>query len=259
VLDMAINQAVPVAVSFATANVAAAVVSVQAHDGGRFVAIIGGITVAITSVCGMISFLAPRVAQVIKDAVPPIVEALDTVRKQREELAKGSYAEQIEGMKEMLADLKGDNERAHAQLVELKEDNARAKANLEELERLHGERAAVAAERLEAANRKLHEIRNQMGNDILRRDVKIQELEQEVHGLREEVKRLVDQHAVRADAQDQQLAANAATIASSVGSIATILRGRTPDPDFEPSPDGSGVNLGIDVTGAPVPGKGEHS
>jgi hypothetical protein len=45
-----------------------------------------------------------------------------------------------------------------------------------------------------------------------------------------------------------------------VGSIATILRGRTPDPDLDPESDGAGpgVHLGIDVTGA-SPGKGDRS
>lgn len=257
-LDMAIHQAVPVAVSFATANAAAAVVSVQSNDGGRFVAIVGAITVAITSVCGMISFLAPRIAQVIREAVPPIVEAVDMIRKQREELAKGSYAEQIEDLKAMLAEQNEDSAKLRAQLDDIRQDNARARAQLEELEALHAERAAVAAERLEAANQKLHDIRNQMGKDIINKDVRILELEQEIQALRDEVRRLVDQHAARADEHDQRIASNASAIADSVGSIADILRGRTPDPDLDPAADGAGIHLGIDVTGA-SPGKGGDS
>jgi hypothetical protein len=264
VLDMAINQAVPVAVSFATANVAAAVVSMEAHDGGRFVAIIGGVTVAITSICGMVSFLAPRVAQVIKEAVPPIVEALDTVRKQREELAKGSYAEQIDDLKGLLADLKADNARAKAQLDSLKADNARVKENLDEAERIHAERAALvaeqaaaAAERVEAANRKLHDIRDKLSADIVHKDARILELEHEIQGLRDEVRRLVQIQGPLAAEQDRKIAANAAEIAqisASAADIAQVLQGRTPDPDAEPFPrvgpdhgDEDGLTLPIKI------------
>lgn len=232
---MAINPTAAVATSFVGANLAAAVVSVEAHDGGRFMAIIGGLTVAITSVCGMVSFLAPKIAQVIKEALPPIVEALDTIRKQREELAKGSYTQQIDDLKALLTDLKSDNERAHAQLAELKDDNARAKANLEEMEQLHAERAAAAAERVEAANKKLHDIRDQLSADILHKDERILELEQEIQGLRVEVQRLLPHQAV----QDQRIAANAASIAqvtATAADIANIIQGRTPDPDAEPFP-----------------------
>jgi predicted nucleic acid-binding Zn-ribbon protein len=179
-------QTATAAVSFIGANVAAAVVSAQANDYG-FSAIVGGITLAITATCTMIVVVSPLIAKSIREGFPPIITALNELRRQFEEARKSTYTGQIDELKEMVTDLKQD-------LADARDREARL------------------AESLDKARKSLHEIRDKQNEDILTRDAKILELEDEVKALRAEIARLTQLHEARVDAQDRKIEENAATL-----------------------------------------------
>ncbi len=205
------SQLVPAALSFVGANVAAAAVSAHANDYG-FSAFVGGITLAIGATCTMIVVVSPMMAKAIREGFPPIITALNDLRKQFEEAKKSTYTGQIDELKEMtahqnklLADLKEDNAR-------VKRDLAESDADRKERDERHIEREAFLLKRIDDANAKAHEIRNKLGTDILARDVKIQELEEVINNLRLEIVRLTQIIEDRTDAQDKRIEDNTADI-----------------------------------------------
>lgn len=197
-------QTAAAAASFVGANIAAAVVSAQSNDYG-FSAIVGGITVAITATCTMIVVVAPLIAKSIREGFPPIITALNDLRRQFEEAKKSTYTGQIDELKELLADLKEDNARVKADLAESEIDR-------KERDERHVEREKFLLERVNDANSKAHEIRNKLNADILTRDAKILELEDVINKLRIEIARLTKLLAERADAQDRKIEDNAVAI-----------------------------------------------
>lgn len=180
------TQLIPAAVSAVTANVGAAVVSFQTQDASASV-IVGWISITILGICSTVAFLAPYVAKAFVTAAQAIIPAYGEVKKQLEEISKGTYTGQIEELKEMVTDLKGD-------LGDARERESRLEASLDK------------------ARRSLHEIRDKQSEDILSRDVKIQELEGEIKSLRLEVLRLTNLLADRSDAQDRKIQDNADSI-----------------------------------------------
>lgn len=167
------------ALSFVGANVAAAAVSVQTNDYG-FSAFVGGITLAIGATCTGIVFVSPMIAKAIREGFPPIIAALNDLRKQFEETKKSTYTGQIDELKEMISDLKQD-------LTDARDREARLEDSLKK------------------ARLSLHE-------DILSKDVKILDLEEEIKRLRLEIERLTALLSDRADAQDKRIDDQAADI-----------------------------------------------
>ena len=191
------SQLVPAVLSFVGANAAAAVVSTQTNDYG-FSTFVGGITLAIGATCTGIVFVSPMIAKAIREGFPPIIAALNDLRKQLEETRKSTYTGQIDELKEMISDLKQDLGDAR-------------------------DREARLDDSLQHARKSLHEIRDSLSTDILARDVKIQELEvardakfhefeEEIKRLRLEIERLSALLAERADAQDKRIDDNTADI-----------------------------------------------
>ena len=174
------------ALSFVGANVAAAAVSVQTNDYG-FSAFVGGITLAIGATCTGIVFVSPMIAKAIREGFPPIIAALNDLRKQLEETRKSTYTGQIDELKEMISDLKQD-------LTDARDREARLEDSLKK------------------ARLSLHEIRDKQNEDIMNKDVKILELEGEIKRLRDEIARLTTIIEDRADAQDKRIDDNTADI-----------------------------------------------
>jgi chromosome segregation ATPase len=203
------------ALSFVGANLAAAAVSAQANDYG-FSAIVGGITLAIGATCTMIVVVSPMIAKSIREGFPPIITALNDLRKQFEEAKKSTYTGQIDELKELLADLKEDNARVKADLAESEADR---KARDER----HIEREAFLLERVNDANSKAHDIRNKLNADILTRDAKILELEGVIESLRVEVARLTKLLEERAVVQDRKIEDNAVAIDKIIAAGTTAI------------------------------------
>lgn len=206
------------ALSFISANVAAAAVSVQTNDYG-FSAFVGGITLAIGATCTMIVVVSPMIAKAIREGFPPIIAALNELRKQFEETRKSTYTGQIDELKEMtehqnklLADLKEDNARVKEDLAEANERAAERDKKYAEREQLALEREERLEDNLEKARQSLHEIRKQQNADILTRDDKIIELEGVIQSLRDEVARLTNLLEERSANQDKRIDDNAAAI-----------------------------------------------
>lgn len=205
------HQLVPAVLSFVGANAGAAAVSVQTNDYG-YSAFVGGITLAIGATCTGIVFVSPMIAKAIREGFPPIIAALNDLRKQLEETRKSTYTGQIDELKEMtehqnklLADLKEDNAR-------VKRDLAEADADRKERDERRIEREEFLLKRVDDANAKAHEIRNQLNLDISLKNEKIVELEGVINSLRLEVARLTKIIEDRADAQDKRIDDNAAAI-----------------------------------------------
>jgi hypothetical protein len=168
------------------ANLSAAVVTAQTHDSG-FSSVVTAVTVSIGGLCTMILVVSPMLAKAIREGFPPIITALNDLRKQFEEAKKSTYAGKIDDLTEMVTDLKQDLQDAR-------------------------DREARLEDSLKKARESLHEIRNKQQDDILARDTKIMELEAEIKLLRAEVNRLTHLLEERADAQDKRIEDNTADI-----------------------------------------------
>lgn len=197
------------------ANVAGAAVGALTQNWNLTV-IVAGVTAAIAAICGAVAVAAPMIGKTLATAVQGLAPGLIEVRKLLEEYNRGSLTGQIKDLTEMVADLKDDNARVKADLAESDIDR-------KERDERHIEREKFLLKRVDDANAKAHEIRNQLNADILSRDARIieieasrdakfNEFEEEIKRLRLEVARLSTLLADRADAQDKRIEDNTAGI-----------------------------------------------
>jgi hypothetical protein len=197
-------------------DVAAWVLTAETGDSRWLVLITSG-TAIIVAFCTMIVMVAPHVGRAITSLGMSILPALAAIRKQNEELNKGSLSAQIDELRKSLedkADDLADTQRKAA--LDLKEANQKATDALAEA---HGKAAEERAEidqrhsaDLAALRKNLHDVRNQMNTDGLRReadivdrDAQIASLKEEVRLLRMEETRLLAALAQKADVQDKRV------------------------------------------------------
>lgn len=228
---------------FAVANGAAAVVSAEMKSWNTS-AIIAGITVVSATVMGSIKMLAP----VITEAIRSIGPALAELQKQREEIYKGSLSSKIDEMKDKLDETVSQNSELKQKLDATLAQNAEMKAEIK-----------LASDRVEDANKKLHDAKNQANLDSLNRQAEIQVIKADLESARSEIAHLRDENLaltrvladrtermgreVRANTQDiRQATDNIAVLARDSGSFPVVPSDVTPPMAAKNSKPTSGVD-----------------
>jgi hypothetical protein len=174
---------------------AGGVVSVETGD-PRWLVVIGSISTAIVAICGALIVVAPHIGRAITALGSTILPALAAIRKQNEDLNRGTLSAQLEAQSAQIGNLTALLEKSAAEQTKLKHLLEEAAADRAKIAADLAAEQALAKQRIEDINKKLHQAKSDADGAAYRHteevealNGKIAELTAELHATKLELQR----------------------------------------------------------------------